>query len=305
MEREHRYLHRILFVALTSSLFFGLVLARLYYLQWISHEDFKRQAASQQTKAVKITPQRGSIYSSRGQTLASSEVRETAYMVVSLLRGEPELRRRLAHELSARLGMSLEDVTRKLESPRREVVLARQLPEAKVLELTTLQSELKLPRNLRNLIYFAKEGKRNYPQGQLAAHVIGYTESDDHGDNIGLAGVELSYDEQVRGSYGSERVEKTISLELTPLEDDAFLRATGNDLYLTIDSAIQHYTEAALVRQVEKYEATSASALSWRWVPGRCLRWLPCPLLTWKGAAKCPPGTERTAAWSMPSSRDR
>lgn len=250
---ERRYLHRILIVMFATSLVFGLILARLFYLQLRRHDRYVELAARIHTTSVKITPHRGGIYSRGGQPLAATEVRETLYAVPPALRKQPDLRRRLAMHLADRLGLERSEVDSRLESSRPSVVIARKLPREDVLAVSSLCAELGLP---SGVLYFAKEGKRIYPQGSLAAHVVGYTQPDDFGDNVGVAGVEGAYDDQVKGEYGKERVEvSSTRLELSPVEDEAFLRATGNDLHLTVDLAVQHYAEAALAAQVEKYEA--------------------------------------------------
>ncbi|MBN1866426.1 PASTA domain-containing protein [Candidatus Sumerlaeota bacterium] len=249
---ERRYLHRILLVALAFSLLFGLIVGRLYFLQRLRHDYYVAKAAAQQIRTVSITPRRGAVFSGEGHFLANSEFLETAYIVPNLVKTDPGYRHDLAIDLADCLGLDIASVKRKLRA-KRDTVLARKLPESKVWELEGLCREYGLP---DQAFYTRQEGKRRYPQGSLAAHVVGLTKTDDYGDNTGLSGIELVYDKYLAGSPSSEKVEVNVAGRgLSPLASEAYLRAAGNNVRLTIDEAIQHYAESALREQVEKYQA--------------------------------------------------
>jgi cell division protein FtsI (penicillin-binding protein 3) len=249
---ERKYLHRILLVAMGLSLPFGGIVARMYHLQVVRHEYYRDRAEDQHVKTVKITPLRGSILSALGSPLAASSFRETAYIAPRYIDEDPLLRRKLAQEIADCLSMPSENVN-KLMAQEGEPVLKRKLEETEVLQLIGIREEFDLP---RPALYFVKEGKRFYPQGELASHVVGFTRSDDFGDNIGVEGAEAGFNQEIAGSYGKEKVEvNVVGQILSPIEEDSYLRAAGNDVYLTIHEGIQHYTETALKKQVELYQA--------------------------------------------------
>ncbi|HYG81965.1 MAG TPA: penicillin-binding protein, partial [Pyrinomonadaceae bacterium] len=104
-------------------------------------------------------------------------------------------------------------------------------------------------------VYSLKEPKRQYPNGQLAAHVLGFVGLDE----TGLAGIERAYDKEIRGEPGRVMV-----------ETDAHGRAYGSfeaearrgeTVVLTIDRLVQYKTEQALLAAVERNRAKSGSAI--------------------------------------------
>ncbi|HNY26163.1 MAG TPA: penicillin-binding protein [Candidatus Sumerlaeota bacterium] len=77
---ETRYLHRTILVAMGFSLFFGLIVARLWFLQVYAHDDYVNQARKQQNITIDVEPRRASIYSSNGDPLAISVPRKSVYL---------------------------------------------------------------------------------------------------------------------------------------------------------------------------------------------------------------------------------
>jgi cell division protein FtsI (penicillin-binding protein 3) len=249
---QRRYLHRILIVALGLSLLFGLVVGRLVLLQYFKSDYYVDQARKHHTKTVRVTPLRGSIRSSLGTPLATSAFYETAYLASYHLPSDPLERKRLALRLAKCVDMPFERVLERLDR-QGDSVLQRRLPEEKVNELIAIREEFRLP---SVALYFVREGKRVYPKGKLAAHLVGYTKPDDFGDNIGMAGAEYAFNKEISGSFGKDRVEATVTgLTLTPLDEEIFLNATGGDVYLTIHDAIQEHAEQALAKQVNDFSA--------------------------------------------------
>jgi hypothetical protein len=99
--------------------------------------------------------------------------------------------------------------------------------------------------------------RRAYPRGSLAASVIGYVGV----DGGGLAGVEHSFDAQVRGRAGRVTVLRDARRGMYLVGGEGLNRPVdGNDVVLTIDSVVQFITERALAKAVEKYHAIGGSA---------------------------------------------
>ncbi len=142
---------------------------------------------------------------------------------------------------------------------RGDFILKRKLPEPDVFELIGLMQESNLP---TNLIYFVKESKRFYPNDALASHIVGYTTSDEYGDNKGLAGIERSYDEYLAGKPMEDTVEVTVFGQgITPVDDAKLTSATGASVYLTINEAIQNYAQEALAEQVKALRARDGACV--------------------------------------------
>jgi cell division protein FtsI/penicillin-binding protein 2 len=104
---------------------------------------------------------------------------------------------------------------------------------------------------------FVKESRRAYPNGDLAAHLIGFSNI----DNAGLQGVELEYDHYLRGTKGMAQFLRDARMRDLMIEKDFVAPRDGDQVILTIDETIQFIAEKALRRSFEKNNAKSASVI--------------------------------------------
>ena len=149
----------------------------------VRYDHYAGKAERQQQRVVELDPPRGTIYDARGRELAVSVEVDSAFAVPS----EIDDPRATAQELAARAGGSTPaKLARQLASDRDFVWVARKLDPP----VAAAVRRLDLPG-----IHFLPESKRYYPMRELAAQVLGYVGT----DNDGLAGLELVYDEAVRG----------------------------------------------------------------------------------------------------------
>jgi len=102
-----------------------------------------------------------------------------------------------------------------------------------------------------------REYKRYYPAGEVAAHVIGFTNVDDQGQE----GLELAYDEWLRGEPGRQRVIKDRLGRVIQRVEQISAAKAGKDIQLSIDRRIQYLTYRELKRAVVKHKARSGSAV--------------------------------------------
>lgn len=231
---------RVLLVVVTGWMF--VVIGRLAHLQIVQHEAMLKLARRQQQHLIRVSPLRGVIYDRLGRELARSVEVESVFAVP----GEATLTSAMVVKLAQALNLKLQSLQEKLAEPREFVWLKRKVAEAEAQAVKALR----LPG-----IYFIRESKRYYPNGVLAAHVLGYTGM----DGIGLDGVERVYDEYLRGQESYVRVQRdargrSYGYTLPPLY-------RGQDLTLTIDVAIQMVTEEALREAVEQARARSGVAI--------------------------------------------
>jgi cell division protein FtsI (penicillin-binding protein 3) len=145
-------------------------------------------------------------------------------------------------------------VARKLRKDTSFVWIKRQVDGTEAARVRALRKEGLLPG-----VHLRKESKRVYPQGQLAAHVVGFTDI----DGRGLAGIELSMDGLLRGRPGVESVmcdggRRIIRSVRDRLERSPF---DGYDVYLTIDAQTQDIVEQELHAAVEQHEPECAVAV--------------------------------------------
>jgi cell division protein FtsI (penicillin-binding protein 3) len=223
---------------------FAVVLARAVWLQGVRGGALASQAEGQQTELVTVPGLRGRVLDRRGRELAVSEdaasVFATPYQVE-----DPE---RTATRLDPLLDPSRDEILESLISDGGFEYLARKvdLPSAEKIK------RLKLPG-----IGTLPDTRRTYPQGELAAQVIGAVGI----DNQGLTGLEAGADDVLGGTDGEERIVKdalgeTIRLETIDTASD------GHDIQLTIDSAIQARTEEVLADLGQQYSPKGATAIA-------------------------------------------
>jgi cell division protein FtsI (penicillin-binding protein 3) len=239
------YSWRLTWLAAGTLLWAGIILAKIVSLQVLHHKEYARLARQQQELRVEIPAPRGPIFDRAGQPLAMSVPMESVF--VNPLR-VPDMG--VASEILARiLHLDAGDLRNRMrwayDHQRGFLWVKRKIAGAEAEQLRSLHLEW---------IEFQPESQRHYPNGTLAAHVLG---SVDHNEK-GNAGIEMSLDGELQGHAGSEMmltdvkrrgIESQLSTEAQP----------GTALTLTIDSRIQCAAERALVKGVEAHHARSGS----------------------------------------------
>ena len=237
---------RLHVVWLVGLLWVGMIGLRLYQLQVVNHLRYVHKAHQQQQRVVKLDPPRGTIYDAAGRELAVSVEVDSAYAVPPEIGDRAATARAIA---AACPGLDARRLERLLAEEREFVWVARKLdpPVAAALRRLHLAG-----------IHFVPESKRYYPMRNLAAQVLGYVGTDNHG----LAGLELIYDAVITGKPGLRTVLRD-ARRGTAVSPDLFFTEPrpGGDLYLTLDAAVQHMVERELQRAVEQRRARRGSAV--------------------------------------------
>jgi cell division protein FtsI (penicillin-binding protein 3) len=224
-----------------------IVIARLVQIQLVRHGEYVIKAARQQERTLALQPVRGSIIDRNGRILAESIAAESIYADPQAIVDRGQTAKALASVTA--LQMDVREIATKLTSASGFVWIARQLP----LETTAAVKALKLPG-----VYFLDEHRRSYPRAMLAANVVGYTGV----DGEGLAGIEHSFDAQVRGRAGRVTLLRDARRGMYLVGGEGPNRPIdGNDVVLTIDSVVQFIAERALGRAVEQYHAAGGVAI--------------------------------------------
>ena len=144
--------------------------------------------------------------------------------------------------------MSLADLKRRLTTESSFVWLRRQLDEGVAQQIHALDIKG---------IYQRKEYKRKYPEGEAAAHIVGFTDVDDHGQE----GVERAFNQRLSGTAGSRRVIKDRLGRVIEDVRDAIPPVDGEDIQLSIDSKIQFFAYEKLRQAVGEHKALGGSAV--------------------------------------------
>jgi cell division protein FtsI (penicillin-binding protein 3) len=238
---------RILLVLGLMALGFAAVGVRLVYLQVIVRGDLTRRAERQHEQQVRLEAKRGTIYDRRGRELAVSVEVESVYGVPA----EVENPRATAARLARILSEKPELLQRKLASDRQFVWLARKTDPARAERAKELDPDA---------IGLRLEARRFYPKKSLAGTVLGFTNV----DNKGIEGVELLYDEALRGTDGWLVAEKDARGRTVFPGGDGFqfqMPRPGKDVVLTIDEVIQHIAEKELDRGLAEAKARGGVCL--------------------------------------------
>jgi cell division protein FtsI (penicillin-binding protein 3) len=238
-------------------------LVQLQGLHWARYRALAKQQMLPPTP-IPIPVVRGSITSSDGQVLAMTVQTDTVYADPALI---PQVKRpQVAAALAGPLGMTQAAIETLLDHPSSSqyVALKRQVPAATGARVTQLQQ----PGIAETPTY-----SRVYPGGDLAANLIGFTDTDDKaGDLRGAAGLEQEYNSLLAGRDGSEEVELGPTQQPIP-QTEQIVRAPvpADSLQLTIQSGIQWYAEQQCAAEVQATRARDCSVVVMQPHTGRIL----------------------------------
>lgn len=270
----------VLVVGLLGLASIGLV-ARAFDLQVVRKQFYQRQGDARFLREMPIPVSRGTIFDRNGEPLAVSTP-------VSSLWANPsevlESDGRVA-ELAKALGVDAGELKERLaqRADREFVYLRRQMsPEA---------ADDVLALNIPG-VYSQREFKRYYPSGAVTAHVLGFTNIDDHGQE----GLELAYDSWLSGKPGSKQVIRDrLGRVVENLEQ---LRAPkpGRNLTLSIDRRIQFLAYSELTSTLEKFQADSGSIVVLDVKTGEVLAMVNLPTYNPNDVAGSKPGQRRNRA---------
>ncbi len=231
-------------VAAIALGFMGLV-ARAAYVQVIANDFFLRQGEVRFARTLSLPANRGRVLDRNGLLLASSVPAPSIW-------ANPEDVERDAvklRELARLLQMSPAELDKKLKDDEKTFVwLRRQMDESVVKEI--------LAWNIKG-VYDIKEYKRLYPEGEAAAHIVGFTNVEDQGQE----GVELVFQKQLAGKAGSRRVIKDRLGRVVESVGETVPPEDGQDLQLSVDSKVQFFAYQKLREAVEDNKAKAGSVV--------------------------------------------
>ncbi len=237
---------RLGLVAGTLGLCSLALVGRAVDLQLVDNDFYRQQGDARFVREIPIPTSRGMITDRNGEPLAVSSPVESVWgNPQELLRNPGRL-----PQLAQALGVPLDQLTRKLgqRSDKEFVYLKRRInpDEAKAilaLDIPGVSSQ--------------REFRRFYPQGEVLSQVLGFTNIDDRGQE----GVELAFDDWLRGTPGIKKVIRDRRGRIVENVDLVRPAAPGHDLTLSIDRRIQYLTYRELKRALLETGASSASAV--------------------------------------------
>jgi cell division protein FtsI (penicillin-binding protein 3) len=248
-------IRRTLFVAAFVVFWMLGISARLVYLQVSRHEKLVERAQSQQQDAIETSPQRGSVLDRQERELARSIDTTSVFIAPDEFDRKTDAQISDAIDCTATLlspivGTDQSSLSARIiearKSNRRFIWAARRLSPEQANQIEGMQLAG---------VHLRKEQKRFYPNGSLAANVLGFVGLDGNG----LAGIEQVYNEKITGEPGKIFIEK--DRRGMVYDSTEVLGRPGQTIVLTLDQRIQHHAEAALATAVAQSNAKSGTAI--------------------------------------------
>jgi cell division protein FtsI (penicillin-binding protein 3) len=233
------------FIVAAVGLGFAGLLGRAAYIQIIGPDFFQKEGEKRYAHVLEVPATRGRVVDRGGQLLATSVPVPSVWAIPKEFQATPEQRGQLAKllamtgpELDARLGSGSGNFA----------WLRRQVDADVWTQIQTL--------GIKG-IYQSREYRRRYPEGESAAHVVGFTNMEDQGQE----GIELAFQKQLQGHNGSRGVVKD---RLGHVVDDlgtAVDPADGSDIALSIDAKVQFFAYQRVRDAVAEHKAKAGSVV--------------------------------------------
>lgn len=233
------------FIVAGLALAFAGLAGRAAYVQVLGNDFFQRQGEVRFARTLELPANRGRVLDRNGLILASSVVAQSIWAIPEDVdKNHPKLR-----ELARLLEMPLAELRKRLADEDKTFVwIKRQVDEPVARQIAALDIKG---------IYQRREYKRQYPEGESAAHVVGFTNVEDRGQE----GVELAFNQELAGKAGSRRVIKDRLGRVVEDVRDVVPPEDGPDLQLSIDSKVQYFAWQKLRDAVAQHKAKAGSVI--------------------------------------------
>lgn len=238
---------------LTAALFVGILVffiidLRLGYVQFFLGNVLTDGAKELWSRDIPFEPERGEIVDRNGVPLATNVSAPTVYVVPRQIKDPADAAEKLAAVLNMSKEKAYQLITKRASSVK--IPEGRKISHEKAKEIRALEIEG---------IYIGEDSKRHYPFGNYLSHVLGFSGI----DNQGLMGLELYYDEELKGKKGSVKFYANAKGErMNDMADDYKPPVDGMDLKLTIDSKIQTIVERELDIAQAEYKPDGIIAIA-------------------------------------------
>ena len=249
---------RITIVWVGLELCLGLLIGRLFLIQYVHGQELRERSENQRNTRVGSQAKRATILDRHGSVFAINQDLISVYADPKVLRDKPD---EIASKLAPLLDVSEDRLLSVLQQKKRRFVwLKRNLDYERLNDI----------RQVTKSIYgvgYRTHGKRSYPKDELASHIIGYTNF----ENRGIDGIEHEYDTYLSTGNKSHLPESqsksnriTADGKRRPIRPPQLYQQGGQygrSVVLTLDEYIQHITETELIAGCEAWQARAGSAV--------------------------------------------
>ncbi len=246
MKKNPIYSMRRAFLLSLFVIGLGGLFARSVYLQLFEHEFLEEEGKARHLRVVEIPAHRGMILDRNGELLAvSTPIHSVWANPLEALQSHKAIR-----NVALILNMNADHLIKKLQSKknRQFFYVKRHIAPEQAEKLKQLGSQG---------IHLKREYRRYYPTAEVTSHVLGFTGIDDNG----LEGIELAYEEWLRGQPGSKKVIKDSYRRIVEDVEALSIPEPGKDMVLSVDKRIQYIAYRELKAKLSKHRAKSASAV--------------------------------------------
>jgi cell division protein FtsI (penicillin-binding protein 3) len=225
---------------------FLVLVARAFWIQGPGNAFYQKQGESRYQRTIELAATRGKILDRNGLVLATSLPVRAIWAIPESVPDDINPKKLAA--LGSLLDMSPKELSAKLSGDKMFVYVKRQVP----IDVADKVTALAIPG-----IYQRDEYKRFYPEGEITAHLVGFTNVEDEGQE----GIELSDQKILSGVPGIRHVIKDRMGRIIEDVDQQVAPRNGRDVALSIDSQIQYIAYANLKAAVEKFKAKGGAAM--------------------------------------------
>ena len=233
------------FIVAAVGLGFAGLLGRAAYIQLIGPEYFQKEGEKRYAHTLEVPATRGRVLDRGGQLLATSVPVPSVWAIPKDFKATPEQRQKLIKLL----GMDAREFEQRLGSGSANFAwLRRQIDTETWTQIAAL--------GIKGL-YQTREYRRRYPEGESAAHVVGFTNLEDQGQE----GIELAFQQQLRGHNGTRGVVKD---RLGRVIEDMGANvepADGSDIALSVDAKVQFFAYQRVRDAVREHKAKAGSVV--------------------------------------------
>ncbi|MBT2332597.1 penicillin-binding protein 2 [Variovorax paradoxus] len=236
---------------IVASVAFGFVLlaGRATYIQIFNNDFFQHQGEVRYQRTLELPANRGRILDRNGLILASDIPAPSIWAIPEdIERDDPGVQAKLK-QAARLLGMPQKDLDKKLEDEDKSFVwIKRQVDQPIAREIAALDIKG---------IYLRRDYRRQYPEGEAAAHLAGFTDVED----IGQEGVELAFNRELAGKSGSRHVIKDRLGHIVEDTEDQVPPTEGHDIQLSIDDRVQFFAYEKIRDAVVANKARAGSVV--------------------------------------------
>lgn len=242
------------------------IIARLWYLQIVNGTEYAQQSETQRTRVIRRVAERGVILDSKGRVLAASRPHYVVSVLPDALKKNPEVLSRLAQMLHT----SVDDLSALID--QNKTTPFDPVPVSSDVDMSLL-SQIEEQRVDLPGVLIEKDPMRDYRDNETCTHVLGVARPISEqkleqlrskgyrgGDMLGVEGLEASYESDLRGKDGGQKIEVDAlgrmrhNLDIVPPEP-------GHTLHLTLDKDLQQVAYDSLKEELDQGHAGAAVAM--------------------------------------------